>query len=86
MLTGYFIKLIVVMPVMAGLIVAALWLYRKYGLGAPGARTARRVDVIETTPLGAMAKLMVVRFDGKDMLLSVSRHRVERLTEPEAAR
>ena len=30
MMTGYIIKLLVLLPVMAGLIFAALWLYRKY--------------------------------------------------------
>ncbi len=79
----YIIKLLVLLPIMAGLIFTALWLYRKYQPALmPGlmkVQHKRSIKMLETLPVGNFAKLAVVEFDGQKILLSVTRGRVERI-------
>lgn len=78
-MTVYILKLLVLLPVMGGLIFAALWLYRKYQPALVHAQNRRSVKVLETLPLGSFAKLAIVEFEGRKILLSVTRGRVERI-------
>ncbi len=75
----YIIKLLVLLPIMAGLIFAALWLYRRYQPGLINVQQKRSIKILETLPIGNFAKLAVVEFDGQKILLSVTRGRVERI-------
>lgn len=77
----YFVKLIVLLPLVGGMAFAALWLWRKYQPGMTGGSAARSLKIVEALPMGTFGKLAVVEFDGKRLLLSVTRGRIEALTE-----
>lgn len=79
MMTAYIIKLLVLLPIMGGLIFAALWLYRKHQPALMSTPKDRRIKILETLPLSNFAKLAVVEFDGQTLLISVNRTRVDRL-------
>ena len=82
-MTFYIIKLLVLLPVMGSLIFGALWLYKKYQpvLRSPDQRST--VRVLESIALGPFNKLTVVEFDGKKVLLGVSKNNVSRLADCE---
>lgn len=80
-MTIYILKLLILLPVMGGLIFGALWLYRKYQPALIKAQSQRSVKMIQTMPLGNFAKLAVIEFEGKKILLSVARNRVSRIAE-----
>ena len=79
-MTAYIIKLLILIPLTAGLAYGSLWLWRRVqqGVGTAG-RRERLVTLLDATPLGATAKLAVVEFEGKRLLLSVSRTGVQLL-------
>lgn len=81
MMTAYIIKLLVLLPIMGGLIFAALWLYRKYQPALMGAQKERSIKILETLPVGNFGKLALIEFEGQKILLSVTRSRVERIAE-----
>ncbi len=81
----YVIKLILLLPLIAGLAWGTLKLAQKMQarLGAnPG--TARSVRVIETTMLSPTLKLAVIEFRGREILVSASRQGLVRLAEAPA--
>lgn len=80
-MTWYFIKLIVLLPLVGGMAYGALWLWRKYQPGLLGAQNDRAIKVLEMLPMGTFGKLAVVEFDGKRLLVSVTRGRIEKLAE-----
>lgn len=77
----YFIKLLILLPMVAGMAYGALWLWRKYQPGMAGASADRTLRVVETLPMGTLGKLAVVEFDGQRLLLSVTRGRIDRIAE-----
>lgn len=78
----YILKLIILIPLVAGLAWGSLWLYRRAQQGIGGAgRRERLVTLLDATPLGATAKLAVVEFEGKRLLLAVSRTGVQLINE-----
>ena len=77
----YFIKLAIMLPLVAGLAFGALWLWRRYQPGMMQAGADRAVRVVDAVPLGNFGKLAVVEFHGKTILLSVTRGRIERIAE-----
>ena len=78
---GYILNLVLMLALVAGMAVGALWLWRKAqpGLGF-GART-RVLKVVDAIPLGATSRLAVVEFDDRHLLIGVSRGRIELLAE-----
>lgn len=77
----YFVKLAVMLPMVAGLAFGALWLWRRYQPGMAQGNANRAVRVVEALPMGTFGKLAVVEFHGKTLLLSVTRGRIERIAE-----
>ena len=75
---AYILKLAILIPLVGGLAWGSLWLWRRaqQGIGAAG-RRERLVTLLDATPLGATAKLAVVEFEGRRLLLSVSRTGVQ---------
>ena len=75
---GYILKLLILIPLVAGLAWGSLWLWRRaqQGIGSAG-RRERLVTLLDATPLGATAKLAVVEFEGRRLLLAVSRTGVQ---------
>lgn len=80
-MTWYFIKLLVLLPLVGGMAYGALWLWRKYQPGLIGAQGDRAIKLIEMLPMGTFGKLAVVEFDGKRLLVSVTRGRIEKIAE-----
>ncbi|MFM5885123.1 MAG: flagellar biosynthetic protein FliO [Novosphingobium sp.] len=81
----YLLKLLVLLPLIAGLAWASLKLAQKaqgrFG-AAPG--TAKRVRVVETTMLSPTLKLAVIEFAGREILVSATRGGLTRLAEAPA--
>jgi flagellar protein FliO/FliZ len=77
----YFVKLLILLPMIGGMAFAALWLWRKYQPGLMQGKANRAVKVIDAVPLGNFGKLAVVEFHGRTLLLSVTRGRIERIAE-----
>ncbi len=81
-MTEYFLRLLFLVPLVGGLAFGALWLWRKAQPGmAGGASRERLVKVVDAVPLGASGRLAVVEFEGKRLLLAVSRNGVTRVDE-----
>ena len=82
-MTEYFLRLLFLIPLVGGLAFGALWLWRKAqpGLTGAGGNRERLVKVVDAVPLGAAGRLAVVEFDGKRLLLAVSRNGVTRVDE-----
>ncbi len=80
-MTWYFIKLIVLLPLVGAMAYGALWFWRKYQPGLIGAQGDRAIKILEMLPMGTFGKLAVVEFDGKRLLVSVTRNRIEKIAE-----
>jgi len=81
MMLAYVLKLILLVPMVGGLAVAALWLWRKAQPGMMLGQRERFVKVVDATPLGATGRLAVVDFADKRLLISVSRGRIDLLAQ-----
>jgi flagellar protein FliO/FliZ len=76
----YFLRLLLVVPLIAGLAWGSLWLWKRVQLGLPtGPQRDRAVTVVDALPLGTNGKLLVVGFGGQTVLLGVSRAGIVRL-------
>lgn len=76
----YIIKLIIMLPIMAGMIYGSLWLYKKYQPGMIARLdmgVQRDLKVVETVSMGVSGKLAVVEFSGQRILISVTRARID---------
>lgn len=77
----YFVKLIILLPLVGGMAFAALWLWRKYQPGMIGGQANRSLKILEALPMGTFGKLAVVEFEGQKLLLSVTRGKIEKIAE-----
>ena len=80
----YNLKLLVLLPLIAGLAWGCLKLAQKMqqrGLGNPAQKSVR---VLETVMLSPTLKLAVIEFRGREILVSASRSGLVRLAEAEA--
>ena len=83
---AYIIKLVILIPLVGGLAWGSLWLWRRAQQGIGGAgRRERLVTLLDATQLGATAKLAVVEFEGKRLLIAVSRTGVQLISEAGAS-
>lgn len=73
MMWEYILKLVVLLPLVCGLLVGSLWLWRKLEARLPGQPTDRRIQVKETMMVSPGTRLAVVEFEGRTLLLSVAR-------------
>ncbi len=80
-MTEYILKLLLMIPLVAGLAVGALWLWRKVQPGMALAQRDRSVKLVDAIPMGATGRLAVVEFGGKHLLVAVSRGRIDLLSE-----
>lgn len=72
----YILRLIALVPVVGGLAWGSLWMWKKLQLGMPaqgGNNTSRSLRIVEVLPLGLGSKLAVVEFQGRELLVSVSK-------------
>lgn len=77
----YIVQMIVMLLLVCGMAVGTLWLWRKYQPGMGRAAEERSLKLLEALPMGAFGKLAVVEFEGKRLLLAVTRGRIEKLAE-----
>ena len=82
----YFLKLIIMLPLVGGLAFGCLWLYRKYQPGLPGllgGQANKSLKLVDALPMGTFGKLAVVEFEGQRLLLSVTRGQIQKIAESE---
>ncbi len=81
----YILKLIVLLPLIAGLAWGSLKLAQKMQARISGAQGgSKAVRIIETTMLSPTLKLAVIEFHGREILVSASRQGLTRLAEAPA--
>lgn len=78
-MTYYIVKLLIILPLMAGLIYGALWLYRKYQPGLVQSPSDRELKCVESLPMGTAGKLSIIDFAGQKVLISVTRSQITHL-------
>ena len=84
MMLDYLLRLLLLVPLVGGLAVLTLWLYRKLQPGMNFGSRERAVRVIDAVPMGPLSRLAVVEFAGKRFLLAISRGRVDKIAETDA--
>jgi flagellar protein FliO/FliZ len=70
---SYVLKLVILLPLVCGLLVGCLYLWRKLEARLPGAPTTRSIAVRETMMVSAGTRLAVIEFEGAKLLVSVGR-------------
>ncbi len=73
MMWAYVLKLVVLLPLVCGLMVGCLLLWRKFEARMPGQPADRLLKVTETMMISPTVRLAVVDFEGRKLLVSVSR-------------
>ncbi|MBR0553139.1 flagellar biosynthetic protein FliO [Stakelama marina] len=73
MMWAYVLKLVVLLPLVCGLLIACLWAWRKLEARMPGQQGEKMIQVKETMMVSAGTRLAVVEFEGRRLLLSVAR-------------
>lgn len=81
MMTSYILKLLVLIPLVCGMAFGALYLWRKVQPGLAMGQRERRLKLVDALPVGATGKLAVIEFADKQLLVSVSRGRIELVSE-----
>lgn len=81
---AYLLNLLLMLALVAGLAVGALWLTRRVRPGLAFGRREQQVRVVDAVPMGVAGRLAVVDFAGRRLLLAVSRGRIEKLAETDA--
>ena len=81
----YILKLLILLPLIAGLAWGTLKLAQKMQTRLGAAQgTDKAVRIIETTMLSPTLKLVVIEFHGREILVSASRSGLSRLAEAPA--
>ncbi len=83
-IAAYLINVVLMLALVAGMAVGALWLWRRLQPGMAFGRREQAVRLVDALPLGATGRLAVVEFAGKRILVAVSRGRIEKLAEADA--
>lgn len=73
MMWSYILKLLVLLPLVCGLMIGALYLWRKLEARMPGQPANRMLKVQETMMISPGLRLAVLEFEGKKLLISVGR-------------
>ena len=77
MLWSYILKLVVLLPLVCGLMIGCLWLWRRLETRMPGKPTTRLIAVRETMMISPGLRLAVLDFEGRRLLVSVGRGGVQ---------
>ena len=73
MMWAYVLKLVILLPLVCGLMIGCLFLWRKFEARMPGQPANRLLKVTETMMISPTVRLAVVDFEGRKLLVSVSR-------------
>lgn len=79
-MTFYILKLVIMLPLIGLLIYGSLWLYKKYQPQTMmRQKSSNSLNIVEVLPMGVNNKLAVVDFEGRKILLSVTRNGVAKI-------
>jgi len=73
MMWTYILKLLVLLPLVCGLMIGSLYLWRRFESRMPGKPSSRMIAVKETMMISPGLRLAVIDFEGKRLLVSVGR-------------
>jgi flagellar protein FliO/FliZ len=73
MMWGYILKLVVLLPLVCGLLIGCLYLWRRLEARMPGNQGERLLKVKETMMISPGLRLAVIDFEGSRLLVSVGR-------------
>lgn len=73
MMWSYILKLAVMLPLVCGLMIGSLWLWRRLEGRMAGKPASRMIAVRETMMISPGLRLAVVDFEGSRLLVSVGR-------------
>ena len=84
----YFLRLLILLPVMGGLIWGSLWLWKRAQVGGLTRHQSdnRPIKIVDVLTMGTSGRLAVIDFDGRRLLVSASRHGLALLSESAGAR
>ncbi|MDR6144737.1 flagellar protein FliO/FliZ [Sphingomonas sp. SORGH_AS870] len=77
MLWSYILKLAVLLPLICGLMIGCLYLWRRLESRMPGRPATRLIHVRETMMISPGLRLAVIEFEGRNLLVSVGRGGVQ---------
>ena len=79
----YLLNVIAMLALVAGMAVGTLWLLRRFQPGfAVGGQREKLVRIVDAVPMGATGgRLAVIEFEGRRILVGVSRGRMDVLSE-----
>ncbi|WP_010161281.1 MULTISPECIES: flagellar biosynthetic protein FliO [unclassified Sphingomonas] len=73
MMWSYVLKLVILLPLVCGLMIGCLYLWRRLEARMPGQPANRLLKVTETMMISPTVRLAVLDFEGRRLLVSVSR-------------
>lgn len=73
MLWSYVLKLVILLPLVCGLMIGCLYLWRRLETRMPGKTGDRLIGVRETMMISPGLRLAVIDFEGRRLLVSVGR-------------
>ncbi|GAA0738518.1 flagellar biosynthetic protein FliO [Sphingomonas japonica] len=73
MMWSYILKLVILLPLVCGLLIGCLYLWRKLETRMPGNQGEKMLKVRETMMISPGTRLAVLEFEGRKLLVSVSR-------------
>jgi flagellar protein FliO/FliZ len=73
MLWTYILKLVILLPLVCGLMIGCLYLWRRLESRMPGKPATRLIAVRETMMISPGLRLAVLDFEGRRLLVSVGR-------------
>ena len=83
-MTDYLLRLLLLVPLVAGLAYGSLWLWKRLQPGMAIGNRQRAIKIVDAIPMGATGRLAVVEFANRHILISVSRGRIEKIAEAPA--
>ena len=78
----YILKLIILLPLIAGLAYASLWLWKRQQMGVlnfAGQTPDLPARIVQVLPMGVQGKMMVVEFGEQQLLIGVNRQQFQLL-------
>jgi flagellar protein FliO/FliZ len=71
--TEYIIKLVIMLPLVCGLMIGCLYAWRRLESRLPGQPANRMLAIKETMMVSTGTRLAVLEFEGRKLLVAVSR-------------
>lgn len=84
MMWSYVLKLVILLPLVCGLMIGCLYLWRRLENRMPGRPQTRMIAVKETMMISPGLRLAVIDFEGDRLLVSVGRGGVQLVDKTKA--